>query len=91
MIEVIDLWKAFHARNILKGLNFSVKKGEFIAIRGKSGIGKTTLLKILGLLEVPDKGEVVIFNKKVSELKDNEKFCDIFASLLHQYEKTKKY
>lgn len=58
---------------MLRGLSLTVRDGEFISIRGKSGVGKTTLLRILGLLEVPDGGEVRLFGKTVNGLSDDEK------------------
>ena len=50
---------------VLKGINLTVKENEFIAIMGKSGCGKTTLLKILGLTDAPTKGKVY-FNGKAT-------------------------
>lgn len=44
---------------VLKGLSFSVKQGEFIGIMGSSGCGKTTLLKTLGMINMPDGGEIL--------------------------------
>lgn len=44
---------------VLKGISFSVKEGEFIGIMGTSGCGKTTLLKTLGMMTLPDEGEVL--------------------------------
>jgi len=58
---------------VLKDVNLNVRKGEFISIRGKSGVGKTTLLKVIGLLEAPDKGEVKLFGRTVNGLSDDEK------------------
>ena len=51
----------------------TAKKRDFISIRGKSGVGKTTLLKIVGLLEPPSQGEVKLLGKNVDKLRDNEK------------------
>ena len=73
MIELSNIWKSYGANEILRGVNLTVKEGEFISIRGKSGVGKTTLLKIVGLLEPPDKGEVRLFGRSVNGLNDNEK------------------
>lgn len=73
MIELMGVWKRYSTTEILKELNLTVKEGEFISIRGKSGVGKTTLLKIMGLLESPDKGEVKIIGRSVNGLGDNEK------------------
>ena len=49
--------------SVLKGISFQVHKGEFISIMGSSGCGKTTLLKILGMLSEPSKGTVLYKGK----------------------------
>jgi len=56
----------------LNGINLKIDKGEFISIVGPSGSGKTTLLSIIGLLDRPTKGKVILENKDVSSLNDNE-------------------
>jgi len=63
LIELYKVSKSYGAIEVLKDINLTVREGEFISIRGKSGVGKTTLLKIIGLLEQPDKGEVKLFGK----------------------------
>lgn len=73
LIELYHVWKNYEGSEILKGVNLAVGEGEFISIRGKSGVGKTTLLRIIGLLESPDQGEVKIFGKNVSQLGDDER------------------
>lgn len=57
----------------MKGINLLVKEGEFISVRGKSGSGKTTILKIIGMLEAPDQGEVKILGRSIHTLSDDEK------------------
>lgn len=58
MIEVRDLWKAFDGQQVLRGINLAVTKGELLVIIGRSGGGKSVLLKhLLGLLH-PDRGEI---------------------------------
>jgi putative ABC transport system ATP-binding protein len=73
MIELINIWKRYTVTEVLKGINFKIKEGEFVSIRGKSGVGKTTLLKIIGFLEPPDEGEVKLLGKTVQKLGDDEK------------------
>jgi putative ABC transport system ATP-binding protein len=73
LIELSGICKRYGAIEILKNINLTVKEGDFISIRGKSGVGKTTLLKIIGLLETPDNGEVKLLGKKVNGLSDDEK------------------
>ncbi|HUT83397.1 MAG TPA: ATP-binding cassette domain-containing protein, partial [Thermodesulfobacteriota bacterium] len=60
MIEVIDLHKSFNSAEVLKGINLEVEQGEIVALIGRSGYGKSVLLKhIVGLLRA-DKGKVLI-------------------------------
>jgi len=73
MIELVNIWKRYSTTEVLKGINLTIKEGEFTSVRGKSGVGKTTLLKIIGLLEPPGQGEVKLFGKNVHKLNDDEK------------------
>ncbi|MEM2152201.1 MAG: ABC transporter ATP-binding protein [Candidatus Bathyarchaeia archaeon] len=73
LIELLNVYKGYGAIEVLKDVNLKVERGEFIAIRGKSGVGKTTLLKIIGLLEKPDRGEVRLFGADVNRLSEDEK------------------
>ena len=73
MIELTNVWKSYGAIQVLKDVNLNVREGEFISIRGKSGVGKTTLLKVIGLLEAPDKGEVKLLGRTTNCLSDDEK------------------
>ena len=72
MIEVQDIHKSFGALEVLKGVNLRVKKGEIVAIVGKSGAGKTTLLQIIGTLDRPTKGKVLIEGNDVFSLNDRD-------------------
>jgi putative ABC transport system ATP-binding protein len=72
LIELYKVSKSYGAIEVLKDINLTVREGEFISIRGKSGVGKTTLLKIVGLLLQPDKGEVKLFGRTVNGLRDDE-------------------
>ena len=72
MIQVIDIHKSFGDLEVLKGVNLEVQKGEIVAIVGKSGAGKTTLLQIIGTLDRPNQGHVIIDGTDVFTMKDNE-------------------
>ena len=56
----------------LKGINFSISKGEFVSIMGTSGSGKSTLLNILGCLDTPTSGDYIIDGTNVRNLSNNE-------------------
>jgi putative ABC transport system ATP-binding protein len=58
---------------ILNNVNLNVNQGDFICIRGKSGAGKTSLFKLMGLLELPSQGALQIFGINVNSLDENEK------------------
>lgn len=68
MIEVQDIHKSFGELEVLKGVNLRVEEGEIVAIVGKSGAGKTTLLQIIGTLDRPNSGQVVIDGTDVFSL-----------------------
>jgi len=73
LAEVVDVWKWYGSGDAriaaLKGVSFKVYKGEMLAIVGPSGSGKSVLLMILGGIEAPDKGRVVVDGVEVSSLK----------------------
>ena len=73
IVELSDVHKSFGPTNVLKGINLTVKQGDFICIRGKSGVGKSTLIKILGFLETPDAGTVKLFGKDITKLNDSQR------------------
>jgi len=60
MLRATGLTKKYDQLEILKGIDLHVKEGEIISIVGASGAGKTTLLQLLGTLEKPDKGQLLI-------------------------------
>ena len=72
MILVKDIHKSFGTLDVLKGVDLTVEKGEIVSIIGKSGAGKTTLLQIIGTLDRPDSGSVVIDGVDVFALKEKE-------------------
>lgn len=72
MIEIKNIHKSFGTLEVLKGVDLTVEKGEIVSIIGKSGAGKTTLLQIIGTLDKPDSGSVVIDGVDVFALKEKE-------------------
>lgn len=72
MIDVQNIQKSFDSLHVLRGVNLHVNKGEIVSVIGKSGAGKTTLLQIIGTLDKPDAGKVVINGVDVFALKDKE-------------------
>ncbi|MDA8825578.1 phosphonate ABC transporter ATP-binding protein [Candidatus Pelagibacter bacterium] len=68
MLEINNLRKNFkNGTSALKGVNFKVKKGEFISILGPSGSGKTTLLRSINGLETIESGEIIFDNNKITK------------------------
>ncbi len=65
LLEVNNIKKSFGKADILKGVSFSLDEGEVLSIIGSSGGGKTTLLRCLNFLEIPNEGEIVLNGKKV--------------------------
>lgn len=75
MIEVVNLYKSFKNKKVLRGINLTITKGETIAIIGRSGCGKSVLLKhIVGLLE-PDSGFVKVEGQIINELGKKELYA----------------
>lgn len=70
MIEVRNIYKSFDGHPVLKGVTLEVKTSEILCIMGSSGAGKSTLLSIMGTLEKPDSGSVIINATDVFSLKD---------------------
>lgn len=68
MIQLHNITKSFGSLQVLRGIDLQVNRGEMVAIVGPSGAGKTTLLQIMGTLDNPDQGEVIIDGENVSRL-----------------------
>lgn len=72
MLIIEDLYKSFDGNKVLRGASLKIKKGEILALIGKSGIGKSVLLKhIAGLLK-PDQGRVIIKGKDIGRIRRSE-------------------
>lgn len=68
MIDIKGITKSFGSLQVLKGIDLHIDKGEVVSIVGPSGAGKTTLLQIIGTLDKPDSGSIVVDGIDVSEL-----------------------
>ena len=75
MIDIQGITKSFGSLQVLKGIDLHIGRGEVVSIVGPSGAGKTTLLQIVGTLDKPDSGEVVIDGVKVGGL-NKKKLAD---------------
>lgn len=72
MIIAENITKAFGQVEVLKGIDFTINKGEVVSIVGSSGAGKTTLLQIIGTLSKPDTGSIHLNGIEASKLKDKQ-------------------
>ena len=76
LILADDLWRTYQmgAEEIhaLRGVSFSIERGEYVAIMGPSGSGKSTLMNLIGCLDTPSKGTYVLRGKVVSKMNDDE-------------------
>lgn len=71
MIELEGITKSFGPLQVLKGIDLTIGKGEIVSIVGPSGAGKTTLLQIMGTLDKPDSGRLVLNGTEVSRLNES--------------------
>lgn len=87
MIIATNIHKSFGALEVLKGVNFSVNKGEIVSIVGPSGAGKTTFLQIVGSLDKPDSGDLKVDGIDFSKLNEQElaKFRNRHIGFIFQF------
>lgn len=78
MIEIRGIKKSFGTLEVLKGIDLDIERGKIVSIVGASGAGKTTLLQIMGTLDKPDSGSVVIDGVNVMKLSDAK--CSAFRN-----------
>lgn len=71
LLELRDLKKTYGGRAVLHGLSHHFKAGEFVAIMGESGVGKSTLLNLIAGLDAPDGGEILVDGAPMSALDDD--------------------
>ena len=76
VIKLENVWKTYKMGNVevnaLQGLNLEVKEGEFLAIMGPSGSGKSTAVNMIGCLDVPTKGKIMLEQHDISKLSESE-------------------
>lgn len=76
VLELRDVVKTYNSGNTqfnaLDGVSLEIRKGEFVSITGPSGSGKSTLMHIIGLLDNPTSGQVLLNGKDISKLKENQ-------------------
>ncbi|MGA9102533.1 amino acid ABC transporter ATP-binding protein [Aeromicrobium sp.] len=78
LVQVQELHKSFGDNHVLRGIDFSVDRGEVVCVIGPSGSGKSTLLRCINLLEVPEDGKVIVSGQDVTDPD-----CDIDAARRH--------
>ena len=71
MLELVNLSKSYGGRTVLAALSHRFEPGEFVAVMGESGVGKSTLLNLIAGLDVPDSGEVRVDGTPMSALDDD--------------------
>ena len=76
LIKLENVWKTYKMGNVevnaLQGLKLDVKEGEFLAIMGPSGSGKSTAVNMIGCLDVPTKGKIMLDSHDISKLSESE-------------------
>lgn len=74
ILEIKNLYKDFENTKVLKGISFSLEKGETLAIIGSSGSGKTTLLRCINFLERPDRGQIIVGNNVLFDAEETKSY-----------------
>ena len=89
ILSVKNLKKTFKdgdkVLEVLKGVSFDLCKGDILTIKGPSGSGKSTLLSLLGTLDQPDSGELIIDNKSLKDVKDYDLIRNTHIGFIFQF------
>ena len=76
VIKLQKVWKTYQmgdvSLDVLKGVDLEITRGEFVAILGPSGSGKSTLMNLVGILDIPSKGEIYFEGERVSKLDESD-------------------
>src|SRR5688500_12712533 len=78
LVQVQELHKSFGDNHVLRGIDFSVARGEVVCVIGPSGSGKSTLLRCIDLLEIPESGKAIVSGQDITGAD-----CDIDAARRH--------
>lgn len=84
MIEIKHLYKKYGNKQIFSDLNITISDGEFVILIGESGCGKTTLLNIIGALESPERGEILVNGIDITKRKNQKKYFENTVGFLFQ-------
>ena len=87
MLKAVGITKNYGSLEVVKGVDLSIEKGEIVAIVGTSGAGKSTLLHILGTLDTPDKGDIILNNTVLNKLNNRalSKFRNRHIGFIFQF------
>ncbi len=85
IIEVKNVRKGFEGLHVLKGIDFTVDKGEVVCLIGPSGSGKSTMLRCINLLEDIDGGQIVVLGEDISALKDINAYRSKVGMVFQQF------
>jgi phospholipid/cholesterol/gamma-HCH transport system ATP-binding protein len=72
LVEVIDVWKAFDATQVLAGVSLEARRGETLVVMGRSGSGKTVLLRLIAGLLRPDRGRIRLLGQAIERLSEEQ-------------------
>ena len=89
ILSVKNLKKTFkdgdRKLEVLKGISFDLNKGEILTIKGPSGSGKSTLLSLLGTLDEPDSGEIIINSNNLNDIEDYDLIRNTHIGFIFQF------